>query len=73
MYIVVFFQILMRIILEIQRSAENGHTFVAKGQVHSRNCGEDNASTIFKWMKIIDNFFFYYNYYHFHDPSTSAE
>ena len=36
--------------------------------VHSRHCGQDNASTIFKWMKIIDNF--YYNYYHFHDPST---
>ena len=28
----------------------------------------DNTSTIFKWMKIIDNF--YYQYYHFHDPST---
>ena len=39
--------------------AENGHTFVAKRQVHSRHCGQDNASSIFKWMKIIDNF--YYN------------
>ena len=46
----------MHIILEIQRSADNGHTFVAKRQVHCRNCGQDcldiygqnNASTIFK-------------------------
>ena len=56
MYIV-FFQILMHIILEIQKSADN-HTFEAKRQVHSRNCGQDNASTIFKWMKIIHNYFF---------------
>ena len=46
---------------------DNGHTFVAKRQVHSRHCGQDNAGTLFKWMKIIDNL---YNYYHFHDPST---
>ena len=45
----------MHIILEIQRSADNGHTFVAKRQVHSQNCCQDNASTIFKWMKLIDN------------------
>ena len=60
----------MHIILEIQKSADNGNTFVSKRQVHSHNCGLDNASTIFKWMKIIDNNFFYYNYYHFRDPST---
>ena len=48
MYIVIFFQLLMHIILEIQRSADNGHTFVAKRPVHSRNCGQDNASTIFQ-------------------------
>ena len=39
--------------------ADHGHPFVAKRQVHSRHCGKDNASTIFKWIKIIDNF--YYN------------
>ena len=59
----------MHIILEIQKSADN-HTFEANWQAHSRNCGQDNASTIFKWMKIIDNYFFNYNYYHIHDPST---
>ena len=48
--------------------ADSGHTFVAKRQVHSRHCGQDNTSTIFKWMKIIDNV--YYNYYHFPNPST---
>ena len=48
----------MHIILEIQKSTDNGHTFVAKRQVHSRNCGQDNASTIFKWKKIIDKYFF---------------
>ena len=47
----------MHIILEIQKSADNDHTFVAKRQVHSRNCSQDND-------------FFYYNYYHFHDPRT---
>ena len=65
----IFFQILMHIILKIQKYADNGHTFMAKRQVHSRNCGQDNGSTIFERMKIIDNTFFYYNY-HFHDPST---
>ena len=38
---------------------DNGHTFVAKRQVHSRHCvqdHEDNTSTIFKCMKIIDDF-----------------
>ena len=34
MYLVIFFQILMHILLEIQRSTDNGHTFVAKWQVH---------------------------------------
>ena len=48
----------MHIILKIQKYADNGHTFVAKRQVYSRNCGQDNGSTIFKWLKIIDNTFF---------------
>ena len=37
--------------------ADNGHTFVAKRQVHSRHCGKDHASTIFKLMKNIHNFY----------------
>ena len=36
--------------------ADNGHTFVTKRQVHSRHCVQDNTSTFFKWMKIIEDF-----------------
>ena len=36
--------------------ANNGHTFLAKRQVHFRHCVQDNASTIFKSMKIIADF-----------------
>ena len=36
--------------------ADNGNTFVEKRQVHSRHCVQDNTSTIFKWMKTMDDF-----------------
>ena len=36
--------------------ADNGHTFLAKRQVHFRHCVQDNTSTIFKSMKIINDF-----------------